>query len=140
MIDQHEKEAFFGLEQANIITNGQVPKGGQFIPNQLNTGLQEGNGVSFSSANSITHPSYYANGKMETWDFIKDKNLDFDRGSAIKYIVRAGEKDKAKEIEDLKKAINFINHEIDYLSGLAEQGKPWNPNLTEGMNEKEVGE
>lgn len=123
MIDQHEKEAFFGLEQANIITNG-----------------QEGNGASFSSANSITHPSYYANGKMETWDFIKDKNLDFDRGSAIKYIVRAGGKDKAKEIEDLKKAINFINHEIDYLSGLAEQGMPWSPNLTEGMNEKEACE
>lgn len=63
----------------------------------------------------IKHPKYYTSGSIETWDFIKDKNLNFDRGNAIKYIVRAGEKDKSKEIEDLKKAIQYINHEIEYL-------------------------
>jgi len=42
-------------------------------------------------------------------------HLSYCRGSAIKYIFRAGKKDKAKEIEDLKKARWMINHEIEML-------------------------
>lgn len=64
---------------------------------------------------NINHPTYYANGNIEVWDFIKDKNLNYDRGCAIKYICRAGLKDKNKEVEDLKKAINYLNHEIKHL-------------------------
>ena len=41
--------------------------------------------------------------------------MNFDRGNAVKYIVRAGDKDPKKEIEDLKKAINYINHEIKHI-------------------------
>ena len=65
---------------------------------------------------NINHPEYYTKGRIETWDFIKDKGLNFDRGNAVKYIVRAGDKDPKKEIEDLKKAINYINHEIKHIS------------------------
>ena len=64
---------------------------------------------------NINHPKYYTKGRIETWDFIKDKGLNFDRGNAVKYIVRAGDKDPKKEIEDLKKAINYINHEIKHI-------------------------
>ena len=64
---------------------------------------------------NINHPEYYTKGRIETWDFIKDKGLNFDRGNAVKYIVRAGGKDPKKEIEDLKKAINYINHEIKHI-------------------------
>ena len=64
---------------------------------------------------NINHPEYYTKGRIETWDFIKDKGLNFDRGNAVKYIVRAGDKDPKKEIEDLKKAINYINHEIKHI-------------------------
>lgn len=64
---------------------------------------------------NINHPKYYTGGHIETWDFIKEKELNFDRGNAIKYIVRAGSKDKSKEIEDLEKAINYIEHEIESL-------------------------
>ena len=64
---------------------------------------------------NINHPEYYTKGRIETWDFIKDKGLNFDRGNAVKYIVRAGDKDPKKEIEDLKKTINYINHEIKHI-------------------------
>ena len=64
---------------------------------------------------NINHPKYYNKGRIEAWDFIKDKGLNFDRGNAVKYIVRAGDKDPKKEIEDLKKAINYINHEIKHI-------------------------
>ena len=63
----------------------------------------------------VNHPSHYCTGKIEVIDFITDKKLDFCRGNAVKYIVRAGLKDPNKEIEDLKKAIFYINRAIKEL-------------------------
>lgn len=65
----------------------------------------------------VSHPSHYTRGSIEVADFIADQQLNFDRGNAVKYICRAGHKDKSKEVEDLKKAIWYINHEIDILEG-----------------------
>lgn len=71
----------------------------------------------------VNHPSHY------TW--LKDKcgieviditrHMDFNLGNAIKYILRAGHKDEEgysntqKEIEDLRKAIWYINDKIKML-------------------------
>lgn len=63
----------------------------------------------------VNHPSHYTQGKIECIDFITDKKLNFCRGNAVKYIVRAGLKDPSKEIEDLKKAVFYINREIQDL-------------------------
>jgi len=41
--------------------------------------------------------------------------LDFSLGNTIKYISRAGKKDKAKEIEDLKKALWYLDRKIKTL-------------------------
>ena len=72
----------------------------------------------------VNHPSHY------TW--LKDKcgieviditrHLDFDLGNAVKYILRSGKKteqgyaDIEKEIEDLQKAIFYINDKIKLLN------------------------
>lgn len=64
---------------------------------------------------AVNHPIHYTSGKIETIDFIEDKSLNFHRGNAVKYIVRAGKKDPEKEIEDLKKAAWYINREIARL-------------------------
>ena len=61
---------------------------------------------------AVNHPLHYTSGKIETIDFIEDQGLNFHRGNAVKYIVRAGKKDPEKEIEDLKKAAWYINREI----------------------------
>ncbi len=66
----------------------------------------------------INHPSHYTDGKIEVIDFIEDKQLNFHRGNAIKYIARAGKKNAEKEIEDLEKAIWYINREIQRLEKL----------------------
>ena len=61
-----------------------------------------------------THPSHYADGrKYEAIDVIADWDLNFDLGNAVKYIARAGRKGSA--IEDLEKAVYYINHEIEVL-------------------------
>lgn len=65
----------------------------------------------------VNHPNHYTSGKIEVIDFILDQGLNFCRGNAVKYVSRAGKKDVAKEIEDLKKAIWYIQREIDTLSG-----------------------
>ena len=69
---------------------------------------------------AVNHPSHYTDGKIEVIDFIEDKNLDFCLGNAVKYISRAGKKDPAKEIEDLKKAVWYINRRIQELEQEAE--------------------
>lgn len=63
----------------------------------------------------VNHPSHYTYGKIEVSDFIADKDFNFFRGNAIKYISRAGLKDPSKEIEDLEKAVWYLNREIDRL-------------------------
>ena len=71
----------------------------------------------------VNHPSHY------TW--LKDlcgieviditRHMDFNLGNSIKYILRSGHKkeegytDKQKTIEDLKKAIWYLNDEINML-------------------------
>ena len=65
--------------------------------------------------NTVNHPSYYTDGKIEVIDFIEDKGLNYHRGNAVKYISRAGKKDPAKEIEDLQKAVWYINRDIQRL-------------------------
>lgn len=63
----------------------------------------------------VNHPSNYTDGKIEVIDFIEDKGLNFHRGNAVKYIARAGKKDKSKEAEDLRKAVWYLNREIERL-------------------------
>lgn len=65
----------------------------------------------------VNRPAHYTDGGIETIDFIEAKKLNFCRGNAVKYISRAGKKDPDKEIEDLKKAAWYINHEIQRLEG-----------------------
>lgn len=69
----------------------------------------------FGPHDNVNHPAHYTDGKIEVIDYIQDKDFNFCRGNAIKYISRAGKKDKAKEIEDLQKAVLYLNKEIERL-------------------------
>ena len=52
-------------------------------------------------SDNVNHPQHYNVGKIEAIDVIEDWNLSFHLGNAVKYIARAGHKDKDKTIEDL---------------------------------------
>ena len=63
----------------------------------------------------VKHPSHYVDGrKYEPKDVIRDWGLNFNLGSAVKYISRAGRKDDI--VQDLKKAQEFIQFEIDAIN------------------------
>lgn len=70
--------------------------------------------------NNVIHPSHYNSGNLEVWDFVTQQKLNFFLGNAIKYITRAGKKNKDTYIEDLEKAINYLNKEIElYKKGVS---------------------
>jgi hypothetical protein len=55
-------------------------------------------------------PAHYTRGSIEVWDFIRDQQLNYHLGNAIKYICRAGYKDS--KADDLKKAIHYLENEL----------------------------
>ena len=58
-------------------------------------------------------PSHYQRGKIEVWDFIADQELDYFTGNVIKYLCRAGHKDRETELDDLQKAKVYIEKRIE---------------------------
>jgi hypothetical protein len=66
----------------------------------------------------VNHPAHYtAYQGLEVIDLTEQ--LNFNRGNAVKYICRAGLKDKATEIQDLEKAAWYIDREIKRIGGRA---------------------
>ena len=64
---------------------------------------------------NVNHPAHYTFGNIEVIDFIEDKKLGFHLGNAVKYISRAGRKDPARTVEDLRKAAWYLNRQIERL-------------------------
>lgn len=68
------------------------------------------------AADQINHPSHYGGDTVyEAIKVIVAWKLGFCLGNTVKYISRAGKKDPAKTIEDLKKALFYLDYEIKML-------------------------
>lgn len=69
----------------------------------------------------VSNPSHYTgNGRIQPIKYIQDKSLNFARGNVVKYVTRAGHKpegDKKQELEDLRKARQYLDFEINHLEG-----------------------
>ena len=59
---------------------------------------------------------HYQGGGIEPIDYINNNNLNFNIGNVVKYITRAGKKQGEDPIKDLKKAIDYINFEIERIN------------------------
>jgi hypothetical protein len=65
----------------------------------------------------VNHPQHYGGNDnlyeaikvIEAWD------LDFHLGNTVKYISRAGKKDSDKELQDLKKALWYLERKINNI-------------------------
>jgi len=65
----------------------------------------------------VNHPNHYG-GELNPYEVIKvidNWELGFNLGNTVKYISRAGKKGKDKELEDLRKAIWYLQHHIETL-------------------------
>ena len=73
------------------------------------------------SNDNVNHPSHYTSHPSGVECITITRHYCFAIGNAIKYLWRAGLKqeegltDKQKEIEDLKKAIFYLNEKIKML-------------------------
>lgn len=66
----------------------------------------------------IKHPAHYCKGrKYEPKDVIHDWGLNFNLGSAVKYIARCGRKPGNSKKQDLNKAIQYIKFELESMEG-----------------------
>lgn len=68
-------------------------------------------------SDAVDHPAHYggAENPYEAIKVIRAWNLGFSLGNAVKYIARAGRKDPAKHLEDLRKARWYLDDEIATL-------------------------
>ncbi|SFA76117.1 DUF3310 domain-containing protein [Selenomonas ruminantium] len=65
-----------------------------------------------NNGNTI-RPGYYQSSVGDIFDIADVYGLDFPLGNAVKYICRAGKKNKAAEVEDLEKAVQCIQRAIE---------------------------
>tara|TARA_X000001382_G_scaffold90257_1_gene64805 strand:+ start:221 stop:496 length:276 start_codon:yes stop_codon:yes gene_type:complete len=87
---------------------------------------------------NTTSPSYYTIGKIEVWDFVRDQDLNFHLGNAIKYICRAGHKDSAES--DLKKAIHYLENELSHITDSSQRipGRLFDTQFPEWESDSEI--
>lgn len=64
-------------------------------------------------------PLHYKTEKIDVIDFCKLYNLNFNRGNIVKYLARAGKKDN--ELQDLRKALDYLEREIAHFEELQRQ-------------------
>lgn len=75
------------------------------------------------SKEMINHPDHYGGVQnvyevikvCEAWDLHKDAYLF----NVVKYVARAGKKDTDKEIQDLKKALWYLDRKIKLLENVS---------------------
>ena len=70
--------------------------------------------------NEVIRPkvSHYQGNGIEPIDYINSHNFNFNLGNAIKYISRCGKKEGESVTKDLKKAIDYLNFEIERVNNV----------------------
>jgi hypothetical protein len=65
----------------------------------------------------VQHPPHYTSHPSGVEAIEVTRHMNFNLGNAMKYLWRAGLKDQSKTIEDLQKAVFYIQDEIKRLEG-----------------------
>ena len=63
----------------------------------------------------VNHPAHYTSDPSGVECITITRHRNFNVGNAIKYLWRAGLKDEGKTVEDLRKAVFYIQDEIKRL-------------------------
>lgn len=68
-----------------------------------------------TTSDPVNHPSHYTYSSIEPIDAIEAWQLPYHLGNVVKYVSRAGHKDKSKTLEDLKKASWYLSRYVNML-------------------------
>lgn len=74
----------------------------------------------------VAHPKHYNTGKIEVIEFLEDQQLEPHEWNTVKYVCRA--KHKGKRIEDLEKAVWYLQRKIEILKAEVTGRAPARPN------------
>lgn len=66
----------------------------------------------------VNHPPHYTSHPSGIEAIQVTRWMTFNLGNAMKYIWRAGIKNPDKQVEDLKKAVFYLNDEIQRLENM----------------------
>jgi hypothetical protein len=92
--------------------------------NKMNTDKYNVN-LETKTFDSVKNPPYYTEGRQyEPRKVIEDWGLNFYLGNVVKYISRAGRKDVKTQYEDLLKAYQYLEWELDRLRLLDDKEGP----------------
>jgi hypothetical protein len=69
------------------------------------------------TVDQVNHPTHYTTDPSGVECIQITRHRNFNIGNAFKYLWRAGIKNESTHIEDLKKAIFYIQDEINRLEG-----------------------
>lgn len=81
-----------------------------------------------AKSNVLRPPYYNQDDPYEVIKVIRAWKLDFECGNAIKYIARAGKKNPDKEIEDIDKAITYLQMKNEVLKAQRDANQAKNRN------------
>lgn len=71
-------------------------------------------------SDNVYHPSHYTQGQYEVIDVIEDWKLGYHEGNVVRYLARA--RYKGNELEDLKKAAEYLRRKIVLLESKPDRG------------------
>ncbi len=73
-----------------------------------------------SAEEKVNHPKHYNShpSGLECIEVVR--HMGFNLGNVVKYLWRAGLKDNTSELEDLRKALWYLEDEIKYRESLAQ--------------------
>ena len=70
-----------------------------------------------TKVDQVNHPEHYTTDPSGVECIEITRHRNFNIGNAFKYLWRAGLKDEKKHVEDLRKAMFYIQDEINRLEG-----------------------
>lgn len=79
-------------------------------------------------SNNVSHPLHYNSGRIEVIEALEDWKLEPHEWNTVKYVARAGRKNPETRVEDLEKAVWYLNRKIELLKAAKENREPKRPN------------
>lgn len=93
------------------------PAGARFVMKDVDPPVQVGGNLTRADGTPLgtydPPPAHYDGGSIDAWAVWDAFDLDRYTANAVKYLLRAGKKDIAPRLDDLKKAANYIAKAIE---------------------------